>query len=61
MITEAFAERYKDSYEAGMSLEEYVEFFQDYQKSAPEDKEFAALSEDDLRELAQRIMDMQEA
>lgn len=60
MITRAFAERYRDSYEAGMSIGEYVEFFHDCQKSAPEDEEFSALDDNDLRELAEIIIEINE-
>lgn len=58
MITRAFAERYRDSFENGMSIDEYVEFFHDCQKSAPEDTEFAALDDADLRELAEMVIEI---
>lgn len=60
MITRAFAENYRDSYEKGMTVEEYVEFFHDCQKSAPEDEEFAALTDEDLRELARMVIELNE-
>lgn len=60
MITRAFAERHRDCYEKGMTVEEYVEFFHDCQKSAPEDEEFAALTDEDLRELAQMVIELNE-
>ena len=60
MITRAFAENYKDSYEAGMTVEEMVEFFHDCQKSAPEDKTFANLNDGDLKELAEMVIEMNE-
>ena len=31
MITRAFAERYRDSYEEGLAVEEYVDFYKDCQ------------------------------
>lgn len=58
MVTRAFAENYRDCYEKGMTVEEYVEFFHDCQKSAPEDKDFAALSDEDLRELANLVIEI---
>ena len=60
MITRAFAENYRDSYEAGMTVEEMVEFFHDCQKSAPEDKTFANLNDGDLKELAEMVIEMNE-
>lgn len=58
MVTKEFAMNYRDCYEPGMSVEDYVEFFHDCQKSAPEDKEFAALSDEDLRELANLVIEI---
>ena len=58
MITRAFAEKYRDSYESGMNVDEMVEFFRDCQKSAPEDKTFASLTDEDLQELAQMVIEM---
>jgi len=60
MITRTFAENYRDSYEAGMTVDEMVEFFQDCQKSAPEDETFASLNDDDLKELAEMVIEMNE-
>lgn len=60
MITRAFAERYRDSYEEGMTVEEYVDFYKDCQRSAPEDEEFAALTEEELRELAEMVIEINE-
>ena len=60
MITRSFAEKYRDAYEPGMTVEEYVEFFRDCQNAAPEDKEFAELAEDDLRELAELVIEINE-
>lgn len=63
MITRAFAENYRDSYEKGMSIEEYVEFFHDCQKIAVEEDiepEFVALDDEDLRELARMVIELNE-
>ena len=60
MITKAFAERYRDSYEKGFTVEEYVDFYKDCQRSAPEDKEFAALTENELEELAELVIEINE-
>lgn len=60
MITRAEAERYRDSYEAGLTVEEYVDFYKDCQQSAPEDEEFAAYTEDELRELARLVIEINE-
>ena len=60
MITRAFAERYRDSYEEGMTVEEYVDFYKDCQRSAPEDEEFASLTEEELKELAQMVIEINE-
>ena len=61
MITRTFAENYRDSYEAGMTVDEMVEFFHDCQKIAVEEEvepEFAALDDDDLKELAEMVIEM---
>lgn len=60
MITRAFAERYRDSYEEGMTVEEYVDFYKDCQRSAPEDEEFASLTEEELKELAEMVIEINE-
>lgn len=60
MITRAFAERYRDSYEEGLTVEEYVDFYKDCQRSAPEDEEFASLTEEELKELAQMVIEINE-
>lgn len=63
MITRAFAENYRDSYEKGMTIEEYVEFFHDCQKIAVEEDiepEFVALDDEDLRELALMVIELNE-
>jgi len=63
MITRAFAENYRDSYEKGMTVEEYVEFFRDCQKIAVEEDiepEFVALDDEDLRELARMVIELNE-
>lgn len=60
MITRAFAEKYRDSYEKGLSVADYVDFFKDCQRSAPEDKEFAALTEKELEELAELVIEINE-
>lgn len=61
MITRAFAENYRDCYEKGMTVEEYVEFFHDCQKIAVEEDvepDFVALSDEDLRELAKLVIEI---
>lgn len=60
MITRAFAERYRDSYEEGMTVEEYVDFYKDCRRSAPEDEEFAALTEEEPKELAEMVIEINE-
>lgn len=60
MITRAFAEKYRDSYEKGLTVEEYVDFYKDCQQAAPEDKEFAALTEKELAELAKLVIEINE-
>ena len=60
MITREFAKRYRDSYEKGLSVADYVDFFKDCQRSAPEDKEFAALTEAELAELAALVIEINE-
>lgn len=61
MITRTFAERFRDSYEPGLSIDEYVDFFKDCQLSAPDDeKEFAALTEEELQELAKLVIEINE-
>lgn len=63
MVTRAFAENYRDSYEKGMTIEEYVEFFHDCQKIAVEEDiepEFVALDDEDLRELARMVIELNE-
>lgn len=60
MITREFAERYRDSYEKGLTVEEYVDFYKDCQRSAPEDKEFTALTENELAELAKLVIEINE-
>lgn len=57
MITREMVEMYKDSYEAGMTVNEYVEFFKDCIKATPEGKEpIRNLSDDELVELAETII-----
>lgn len=58
MVTREYAMKHRDCYEPGLSIEDYVEFFRDCQRSAPEDQEFAALSEEDLRELASLVIEI---
>lgn len=61
MVTRAFAENYRDCYEKGMTVEEYVEFFHDCQKIAVEEDvepDFVALSDEDLRELANLVIEI---
>ena len=63
MITRAFAENYRDSYEPGLTIDEYVEFFRDCQKIAAEEDiepEFVELDDDGLRELAKMVIEMNE-
>lgn len=63
MITRTFAENYRDSYEPGMTIEDYVEFFHDCQKIAVEENvepDFVALDDDGLRELAEAVIEINE-
>ena len=60
MISRTFAERYRDSYEAGLSVDEYVDFYKDCQRSAPEDAWFASLTDGELRELAKLVIEINE-
>lgn len=60
MITRAFAENYRDSYEEGLTIEEYVEFFKSCQPFAEEDDEFGKLDEADLRQLAELVIEINE-
>ncbi len=60
MVTRAEAERYMDSYEAGLTIDEYVDFYKECQRSAPEDEEFAAFTEEDLRQLAELVIEINE-
>ena len=60
MITREFAERYRDSCENGLSVADYVDFFKDCQRSAPEDTEFAGLTEKELEELAELVIEINE-
>ena len=58
MITREMVEMYKDSYEKGMSVEEYVEFFHDCIKATPEGTDpIRNLSEEELKELAEVIIE----
>lgn len=61
MVTKEFAMNYRDCYEPGMSVEDYVEFFHDCQKIAVEEDvepDFVALSDEDLRELANLVIEI---
>ena len=60
MITREFAEKYRDSYEKGLTVEEYVDFYKDCQQAAPEDKEFFELTEAELAELAKLVIEINE-
>ena len=60
MITRTFAERFRDSYEPGLSVEEYVDFFKFAQFSAEEGDEFGSLTDDELRELAELVIEINE-
>lgn len=49
---------YKDSYEAGMSVEEYVKFFRDCIKATPDGTgPIRKLTDDELHELAKAIIE----
>ena len=61
MMTMTEITRYADAWELGMTVEELVEFFRDCQKSASEDKAFTAYTEEDLRELAEKVISYREA
>lgn len=60
MVTRAFAENYRDSYEEGLTIEEYVEFFKSCQPLAEEDDEFGKLGDEDLRQLAELVIEINE-
>ena len=60
MVTRAFAENYRDSYEKGLTIEEYVEFFKSCQPLAEEDDEFGKLGDEDLRQLAELVIEINE-
>ncbi len=60
MITRAFAERYRDSYTKGMDIDDYVEFFNDCTKAAPDDAALATLTEPERRELAALVISINE-
>ena len=62
MITREFAEKYRDCYEAGMTIEEYVDFFKSCQSFAEEigDVDFAKLNDAELAELAQAVIEINE-
>lgn len=60
MVTRGEAERYRDSYEAGLTIEQYVDFYKECQRSSPEDEEFAAFTEEDLRQLAELVIEINE-
>lgn len=61
MVTREIIERYRDSYEAGLTVDEYVEFFHDCIQAAPEDEVLSALTDEELRELAEAIIELNEA
>lgn len=77
MVTMEFAQRYRDSYEKGFTVEEYVDFFhevqhamkyidwEDYlarygQENLDMEKTFEHLDDDDLRELAKMVIEINE-
>ncbi len=60
MVTRVFAEKYRDSYEKGLNIEEYVEFFKSVQPFAEEDDEFGKLGDEDLRQLAELVIEINE-
>ena len=77
MVTMEFAQRYRDSYEKGFTVEEYVDFFheiqramkyidwEDYlerygQENLDMEKTFEHLNDDDLRELAKMVIEINE-
>jgi len=66
MITRALIEMIRDSYEPGLTVDEYVDFFHDCQKMSAEEHDllygegFADLTDDELRELAQEVININE-
>lgn len=60
MITRSFAERFRDSYEPGLPVDEYVDFFKQTQCFAEESDEFGALTDEELRELAELVIEINE-
>lgn len=77
MITRAFAEQYRHTYEKGLTVEEYVDFFHDIQHDMKStdwedyierhgmdnyerEKTFESLDDDDLRELAEMVIELNE-
>ena len=60
MVTRTFAERFRDSYEPGLSVDEYVDFYKSTQCFAKEDDEFGSLTDDELRQLAELVIEINE-
>lgn len=60
VITRSFAERFRDSYEPGLDIDEYVDFFKQTQCFADEDDEFGSLTEEELRQLAGLVIEINE-
>lgn len=60
MVTRTFAERFRDSYEPGMSIDEYVDFFKSTQCFAEEGDEFGTLTEEELRQLSELVIEINE-
>lgn len=60
MVTRTFAERFRDSYEPGLSIDEYVDFFKSTQCFAEEGDEFGILTEEELRQLSELVIEINE-
>ena len=60
MITRTFAERFRDSYEPGLPVDEYVDFYKSTQCFAEEGDEFGTLTDEELRELAELVIEINE-
>lgn len=61
MITRNLVEMYRDSYEEGMTVEDYVEFFKDCIKATPEGTDpIRTMTDEQLAELAEAIIELNE-
>lgn len=61
MITRDMVEMYRDSYEAGLTVEDYVEFFKDCIKATPEGNDpIRTMTDEQLAELAEAIIELNE-